>query len=67
MSRSIACRRCGERPTWFEQKRQFARIVSGRTADEAKAVLPLCQKCTTLWLHDVIRLPPNEPTGQSSQ
>jgi len=45
------CQRCGQRVTWAEQRRQFARAIKvyGLAPDEAKRVLakPRCQKCTT--------------------
>jgi len=38
--------------TWDQQRRQFGRLMQkGFTVDEAKAALPRCQKCLTLWLH----------------
>lgn len=46
------CRDCRYPMTWDQQRRQFGRLMQkGFTVDEAKAALPRCQKCLTLWLH----------------
>jgi hypothetical protein len=50
--KSQRCRRCQQPVKWDDQRRQFARLMqNGLTKDQVKAVLPRCQKCTTLWLH----------------
>ena len=42
------CQGCGYRITWADQRRQFGRAIRhGLTADEAKALMPRCQKCLT--------------------
>jgi hypothetical protein len=42
------CRDCCNPMTWSAQRRQFARLVHrGVTLDEAKQLMPRCQKCVT--------------------
>ena len=42
------CLRCGYRVTWAEQRRQYGRLIRrGKSDEEAKALMPRCQKCTT--------------------
>lgn len=44
---TIPCIAC-EQMTWREQRRQFARAIgAGLTPEEAKALMPRCQRCTT--------------------
>jgi hypothetical protein len=47
-----ACRRCGYRITWAEQRRQFARAIKcyGLTPEAAKELMPRCQTCLTSML-----------------
>jgi SOS response regulatory protein OraA/RecX len=45
------CLRCHYPMTWEQQRRQFGRLMrKGFTKDEAKAALPRCQICMTVWL-----------------
>lgn len=42
------CLRCGYRITWAEQRRQYGRLIRrGKSHDEANALMPPCQRCTT--------------------
>ena len=52
MNTSVTCRDCGwTGMTWAEQRRQFGRVVqAGLTIDEAKTLMPRCQRCTTIVL-----------------
>jgi hypothetical protein len=45
----IRCRRCGNPITRDQQRRQFGRAIQtyGLTPDEAKRLMPRCQKCLT--------------------
>jgi hypothetical protein len=37
--------------TWEQQRRQFGRLIRrGFTAEQAKKILPRCQKCVTTYL-----------------
>jgi uncharacterized protein with PIN domain len=45
------CLHCNRELTWAEQRRQFGRVMrTGLTVEEARALLPRCQKCMTLVL-----------------
>jgi hypothetical protein len=48
------CIGCGSpRLTWAEQRRQYGRAIRrGLTPDEAKRLMPRCQKCLTVMLGD---------------
>lgn len=47
------CKDCQSAMTWAEQRRQFARLLSrGFSREEAKALLPRCQKCVTAALRE---------------
>lgn len=42
------CLDCGYPMTWDAERRQFGRLLKrGLVADEAKRLLPRCQKCIT--------------------
>jgi hypothetical protein len=43
------CIECGQPVNWRDQRRQFARAIQtyGLTPEQAKQVMPRCQKCTT--------------------
>jgi hypothetical protein len=43
------CKGCGgQKVTWAEQRKQYGRAIRhGLTPDEAKALMPRCQKCLT--------------------
>jgi hypothetical protein len=47
--RMIKCIDCKmPKLTWADQRRQFGRAIRrGLTVDEAKALMPRCQKCLT--------------------
>lgn len=46
------CNRCIAIMTWAAQKRQYGRLIRyGLTNDEAKVMLPMCQKCVTQYLN----------------
>jgi hypothetical protein len=49
------CRRCGLSLTWMEAKKQFGRAIKrgGLSADEARQLMPQCQKCTTRTLAEL--------------
>ena len=48
---STECRGCDTQMTWAEQRRQFGRAcAAGLTAEDAKAQMPRCQRCTTTML-----------------
>jgi hypothetical protein len=41
------CLSCGMSMTWAGQRRQFRATSAGLTPEEAKVLMPRCQKCTT--------------------
>lgn len=49
MSRCLSCLRV---LTWDEQKRQFGKLLKKKyfSVEEAKAMMPRCQKCVTVEL-----------------
>jgi hypothetical protein len=48
-SPTIKCLGCGwTKMTWREQRQQYGRAIRrGLSADEAKKLMPRCQKCVT--------------------
>jgi len=45
------CNDCNLPMTWADVRRQFGRLMkTGVLLNDAKAVMPLCQHCTTKWL-----------------
>ena len=49
IKKTIKCARCDCLMSWDDQRRQFGRIARRWGPDEAKALMPRCQKCTTVW------------------
>jgi hypothetical protein len=46
------CLRCQNPMTWADQRRQYGRAMrAGMTVEEARRILPRCQKCMTVLLH----------------
>jgi hypothetical protein len=44
----IRCRDCHNPMTWADQRYQFVRLIRrGLTSDDAKRLMPRCQKCVT--------------------
>jgi hypothetical protein len=42
------CAGCKYKLTWAEQRKQFGRLLRlGKTQEQAKAIMPRCQTCTT--------------------
>ena len=49
----IHCVRCGYHITWADQRRQFGRLMRlGFGYEDAKALMPRCQKCVTTTLRE---------------
>lgn len=47
----VVCLHCQYPMTWEQQRRQFSRLLeNGLTKEQAKTVMPRCQKCTTSWM-----------------
>jgi hypothetical protein len=52
MKAANICAVCSRGLTWAEQKRQYGRALrAGLASDEAKRLMPRCQKCLT----DILR------------
>lgn len=48
------CLRCKYPMTWEAQRRQFGRLIRrGLTKEQAKEMLPRCQKCMTVYLREL--------------
>lgn len=64
----IKCIDCGlPKLTWRDQRAQYGRAIrSGLTADEAKALMPRCQKCLTKTLKHWNALKSAPPTRSSA-
>jgi hypothetical protein len=53
MTASDKCLDCNYPMTWEHQRRQFGRLMRlGMSVQDAKSILPRCQKCMTLLLRD---------------
>lgn len=52
------CLRCGKNMTWRERRYQFGRIIRhGISFEDAKELMPKCQKCVTLALTKDLVMP----------
>jgi len=55
-TRKTPCVKCWTSLTWDHRKKQYRpRIEGGLTPDEAKAAMPRCQKCMTVFLRNYPR------------
>jgi hypothetical protein len=66
----IKCIACGlPKMTWADQRRQYGRAIrKGLTPDEAKRIMPRCQKCMTEFFGDqrhVARVPARDEASEA--
>ena len=54
LAAKIICKSCRSRMTWAQQRVQFGRMLKrGLNKEQAKLLLPQCQKCITRHLKNI--------------